>query len=171
VATHGAGRLEVIDGTKVLFVKGTPEEMGEQHGRLLKKEIHDVLNRILYGIGVGSSFTKGRWFFGENRVRPSSAQSVHRRALSARDGFARAGGRGREGGGAPGQFLPRTLPLQRVCAVRRRDRRGRMFHGRVLDYMKGVGLEQNAVVMVFQPDQRNAWVNISYAGLSGRLRR
>ena len=34
---------------------------------------------------------------------------------------------------------------------------GRMFHGRILDYMKGVGLEQNAVVMVVQPDKGNAW--------------
>ena len=29
---------------------------------------------------------------------------------------------------------------------------GRMYHGRVLDYMRGVGLEQNAVVIVYQPD-------------------
>ncbi|MCX6892934.1 MAG: hypothetical protein NTX51_15665, partial [Verrucomicrobia bacterium] len=32
VAREGAGRLEMIDGTRVLFLKGTPEEMGHQHG-------------------------------------------------------------------------------------------------------------------------------------------
>ena len=65
VATSGKGRLELHDSTRVLYLEGTPEEMGTQHGALLKKEIQNVLNRILYGVGVGSSFAKGRWFFGE----------------------------------------------------------------------------------------------------------
>ena len=65
VATEGDGRLEEIDGTRVLFLKGSPEEMGRQHGVLLKPQIRDVCERILYGIGVGSSIPKGRWFFGD----------------------------------------------------------------------------------------------------------
>ena len=44
-----------------------------------------------------------------------------------------------------------------------------MFHGRVLDYLRGVGLEENAVVMVNHPDQGHAWVNISYAGFIGSV--
>ena len=40
---------------------------------------------------------------------------------------------------------------------------------RDLDYMKGVGLEQNAAVIVHQPDQGHAWVNISYAGFIGSV--
>ena len=46
---------------------------------------------------------------------------------------------------------------------------GRMYHGRILDYMKGVGLEQNAVVMIYQPDVGNAWVNCGYAGFIGSV--
>ena len=65
VATEGAGRLEMIDGTRVLFLKGSPEQMGRQHGKLLKEEIHNVATRILYGVGVGSSFGRGAWFVGE----------------------------------------------------------------------------------------------------------
>ncbi|MDB6072234.1 MAG: hypothetical protein JWL81_3405, partial [Verrucomicrobiales bacterium] len=56
VGTAGAGRLEDHDSTRVLFLSGTPEEMGRQHGTLLKKEIRRVVDRILYGVGVGSSF-------------------------------------------------------------------------------------------------------------------
>ena len=65
VASEGKARLELVDGTRVLCLKGSPEEMGHQHGTLLKKEIHGLVDRILYGVGVGSSFEKGRWFFGE----------------------------------------------------------------------------------------------------------
>ncbi|HYF34154.1 MAG TPA: hypothetical protein VD994_02600, partial [Prosthecobacter sp.] len=35
LATSGNGRLESHDGTRVLFLAGTPEEMGAQHGALL----------------------------------------------------------------------------------------------------------------------------------------
>src|SRR5437867_248329 len=56
VATHGRGRLESHDSTRVLILKGTPEEMGEQHGTLLRTQIKDVVARILYGVGVGRRF-------------------------------------------------------------------------------------------------------------------
>jgi hypothetical protein len=46
---------------------------------------------------------------------------------------------------------------------------GRMYHGRILDYLRGAGLEQNAVVMVMQPANGHAWVNISYAGFVGSV--
>jgi len=34
----------------------------------------------------------------------------------------------------------------------------------LLPLMRGIGLEQNAVVIVHQPDVGNAWVNVGYAG-------
>ena len=39
----------------------------ESHSEIkaLKKEIRQMVDRILYGVGVGSSFRKGKWFFGE----------------------------------------------------------------------------------------------------------
>src|SRR5262249_9674735 len=46
---------------------------------------------------------------------------------------------------------------------------GRLYHGRVLDYFRGQGLEQNAVVIVFRPNDANAWVDISYAGFVGSV--
>jgi isopenicillin-N N-acyltransferase-like protein len=46
---------------------------------------------------------------------------------------------------------------------------GKMYHGRILDYLRGMGLEQNAVVIVSKPDKGNAWVNISYTGFIGSV--
>ena len=46
---------------------------------------------------------------------------------------------------------------------------GKLYHGRILDYIRGLGLEQSATVTVFQPDQGNAWVNIGYAGFIGSV--
>ena len=143
--------------------------MGEQQGRLLKKEIHDVVNRILYGIGVGSSFDKGRWFFGEiesaqNRLNPF----IDQRYLREMDSLALAADIDKEEARLA-NFFPELFHCSGFALFGNATVGGRMFHGRVLDYMKGVGLEQNAVVMVFQPDQGNAWVNISYAGFVGSV--
>lgn len=169
VATEGKGRLEVIDGTKVLFVKGSPQEMGRQHGTLLKAEIHDVMSRILYGIGVGSSFEKGNWFFGEiegaqARVEPF----VDPRHLAEMDALAQAAGLHVQETRL-GNFFPELFHCSGFSLFGKATRDGRMYHGRVLDYMKGVGLEQNAVVIVHQPDYGHAWINLTYAGFIGSV--
>src|SRR5688572_18509172 len=42
--SHGKGRLERgPGGLPILYLEGTPEEMGEQHGVLLKREIQALL--------------------------------------------------------------------------------------------------------------------------------
>src|SRR5258706_541417 len=46
---------------------------------------------------------------------------------------------------------------------------GKMYHGRVLDYLKGVGLEQDAVITVLEPEGRNVWVNVGFAGFVGSV--
>ncbi len=169
VATHGKGRLEMIDGTRVLFLKGTPEEMGEQHGTLLRNEVRDLIDRIVYGVGVGSSFEKGRWFFGEieeaqGRLEPF----IDERYLREMDAIAEAAGlhpqEVRLANFFPELFHCSGFALHGAATVD-----GKLYHGRVLDYLRGLGLEQNAVVMIMQPDEGNAWVNVSYAGFIGSV--
>ena len=168
-ATEGKGRLEVIDGTKVLFLKGTPEEMGQQHGKLLKKQINRTVDRILYGVGVGSSFEKGRWFFGEiEQAQRRLVPFMDARYLQEMDAIALAAGCDKEEVRLANYF-PELFHCSGFAVFGEATAGGRLYHGRILDYLRGVGLEQNAVVMVFQPDQGNAWVNISYAGFVGSV--
>jgi hypothetical protein len=170
VAREGEGRLEMHDGTRVLFLKGSPAEMGRQHGVLLKKEILHAMDRILYGVGVGSSFDRGDWFFGaiesaQARVEPY----CDGRYLEEIDAIAAAVGAHRQEGRLA-NFFPELFHCSGFSIFGKATKDGRMYHGRILDYMKGVGLEQNAVVIVHQPDGgRNAWVNISYAGFVGSV--
>jgi isopenicillin-N N-acyltransferase like protein len=169
LAASGKGRLELHDGTRVLFLEGTPEEMGSQHGALLKKEIEDLVNRIVYGVGVGSSFAKGRWFFGEieeaeGRIHPF----IDPRYLAEMDAIALATGHEKEEIRLA-NFFPELFHCSGFALFGDATVGGKMYHGRILDYLRGMGLEQNAVVIVSKPDKGNAWVNVSYAGFIGSV--
>ncbi len=47
IARCGAGWLEVVDGYPVLHLKGSPYEVGFQHGALLKESVTENLNQII----------------------------------------------------------------------------------------------------------------------------
>lgn len=169
IATEGKGRLEMIDGTRVLFLAGTPEEMGRQHGILMKKQVRDLVDHILYGVGVGSSFEKGRWFFNEiDEAQRRTAPFVDARYLEEMDAMASAAGLQKEEVRLA-NFFPELFHCSGFAVFGKATIGGKLYHGRILDYLKGIGLEQNAVVMVFQPDQGNAWANVSYAGFVGSV--
>jgi len=169
VAREGEGRLEIVDGTKVLYLKGTPEDMGRQHGKMLKKDIHGLVDHILYGVGVGSSFEQGKWVLGEiesaqKRLNSFMEVCYYREmdALADASELPRAEVR-------LANFFPEMFHCSGFAVYGKATADGRLYHGRVLDYLRGLGLEQNAVVMVFQPEKRNAWVNVGYAGFIGSV--
>ena len=169
IASEGAGRLEQRDGTRVLFLKGTPEEMGHQHGTLMKKEVHHLVDRVLYGVGVGSSFEKGRWFFGEiEDAQKRLAPFIHERYVREMDAMAEAAGLHPQEVRLANVF-PELFHCSGFALHGSATADGQMYHGRILDYLKGMGLEQNAVVIVTQPEKGNAWVNCGYAGFVGSV--
>jgi len=169
LATEGAGRLEDHDGTKVLFLRGSPEQMGHQHGVLMQRQVRDLVEKILYGIGVGSSFEKGRWFFGEieeatSRLRPF----IDERYLREMDAMAAAARLDPEEVRLA-NFFPELFHCSGFAVFGSATADGRLYHGRILDYLRGVGLEPNAVVIVHQPDYGFAWANVSYGGFIGSV--
>ena len=169
VARSGEGRLEMIDGTRVLFLKGSAEEMGRQHGELLNAQIRDVSERLLYGIGVGSSFAKGNWFFGEiEGAQARLLPHMNEKYLREADAIAAAVGMHPQEG-RMANFFPELFHCSGFSLMDTATKDGHIYHGRILDYMKGIGLEQNAVVIVHQPDYGHAWVNVGYAGFVGTV--
>ncbi|MDF1812316.1 MAG: C45 family autoproteolytic acyltransferase/hydrolase [Verrucomicrobiales bacterium] len=169
IASSGPGRLENHDGVRVLFLEGSPEEMGRQQGELLAEEVRAVTDRILYGVGVGSSFAKGRWFFGEiedaqSRVGKFTAPEY----LREMDALADAAGMHRQETRLS-NFFPELFHCSGFALHGPATRDGKMYHGRILDYIRGAGLEDNAVVAIYQPNGANAWVNVTYAGFVGSV--
>jgi hypothetical protein len=136
---------------------------------LLKKEIQRALSRILYGVGVGSSFDKGRWFFGEieEAVR-RTGPFIDPRHLREMDAIADAVGMEHEEVRLA-NFFPELFHCSGFALMGDATVDGKLYHGRILDYLRGAGLEENAVVMIMKPDKGNGWVNVSYAGFIGSV--
>lgn len=128
-----------------------------------------MIYHIVYGVGVGSSFEKGRWFFGEIEAAQARLQPfIDPKYLEEMDAIALASGRAKEEIRLA-NFFPELFHCSGFAVFGGATKGGTLYHGRILDYLKGVGLEQNAVVIVNQPDGANAWVNISYAGFTGSV--
>ena len=169
VAREGNGLLEEVDGTRVLVLRGTPEEMGHQHGVLMKKAIHRLVNQILFGVGVGSSFEEGEWVLGKIEAAQKRLDPfMDERYFREMDSLASAADLPREEVRLA-NFFPEMFHCSGFAIFGKATADGQLYHGRILDYMRGMGLEQSAVVMVFQPDQGNAWVNVGYAGFIGSV--
>jgi hypothetical protein len=127
------------------------------------------VDRILYGVGVGSSIAKGRWFFGEIEEAQSRLQKhMAPRYLAEMDAMADAAGVTREELRLANYF-PELFHCSGFALLGSATKDGHMYHGRILDYMKGVGLEQNAAVVVCKPDVGNAWFNVGYFGFVGSV--
>jgi isopenicillin-N N-acyltransferase like protein len=181
-ATRDASGLEIVDrdsagqgllcrlGEKtILFVQGTPAEMGTAQGQLLGSAARRMVERVLYGVGAADTVVSGEWF-------PDRLAGIERRVTPH----------------LPDRFFEESDALADAAGIPRRDLRfanlfperfhctgvalrgkatvgGQVLHARVLDYMRDIGLQHNAVVTVFIPKGRHPWLSLGYAGFIGTV--
>ena len=162
-ASHGKGRLEVLpSGLAVLHLAGTPEEMGAQHGTLLRDEIRalvrDYLPKVLRGPRE-KALAKAR------ALEPQIPER-HRREMKA---MAEAAGvaaddillgsvvvelLGVHGCAGAAAFGPATAD-------------GRTIIGRNLEWPDHGFLGRLALVVAAKPDGLRPWVSVGYPALAG----
>lgn len=172
VARCGAGWLETINGYPVLHLKGTPREMGYQHGALLKESVRRNMHTLLEVKGSQSLVE-----FGPIKIKPKDAiQSiieiqkpfVPARYMEEMEGLA-------EGAGISVadarvcNFIPEMFHCSGFALMGSATKDGTLYHGRVLDYAVDWGLQEHAVVIVVEPEGRIPFVNVSYAGFVGSV--
>ncbi|MCA9438496.1 MAG: hypothetical protein KC978_22120, partial [Candidatus Omnitrophica bacterium] len=152
-------------GVGVVLLKGTPEEMGKQHGTLLKDAIHYNMHRTLHGVGFLYTVESGDWF-PKKMLETWKAQEkyVPERYKQEIMAMADASGISRDWALSTNVF-PELFHCSGLAMCGKATEGGVLYHGRVLDYMTQVGLQNTAVVKVFQPEGRNAWADIGYAGM------
>jgi isopenicillin-N N-acyltransferase-like protein len=170
IARCGEGWLEEIDGYPVLHLKGTPYEMGFQHGALLKERVRSNLANIraqeeefslveLYGIEVKPSHAIQTII---TIQKPYVPEAYFEELQGLADGAGLDLQQARIS-----NFLPELFHCSGFAISGAATKDGTLYHGRVLDYAINWGLQDHAVIMVCEPDGAIPFVNVTYAGFIG----
>lgn len=172
VARCGDGFLEEIDGYRVLHLKGSPYDMGYQHGALLKDHIQENLH-YLFDVKAKDA----RLEFWGVRLNPkqliSAIVAVQRpfmpeRFLQELQGLADGAGCSLDDALAA-NFIPELFHCSGFAVMNGATRDGTLYHGRVLDYSIDWKLQEHAVLMVAEPECHVPFVNVTYAGFIGSV--
>jgi len=172
VARCGQGWLELIDGYPVLHLKGTPYEMGYQHGALMKKDVRENMEYLVHEKG-GTKLVD----FGPIKVTPKQLiatilriQQPHvpKKFFEELDGLADGSGLDRQDARV-GNFIPEMFHCSGFAIMDSATKDGTLYHGRVLDYAIDWRLQEHAVIIVAEPNDGIPFVNVSYAGFIGSV--
>ncbi len=173
LARCGEGFLEEVNGYKVLHLKGTPYEMGYQQGAMLKDEIHDQVH-FLFEVKAKEMKVE---VAGINLLNPkrtlggiatTQKKFVPERFHEELRGIA-------DGAGMDVQdviaanFIPELFHCSGFALSGSATKDGTLYHGRVLDYGCDWRLQEHAVLTVAEPNGKNAFVNVTYAGFVGSV--
>lgn len=168
----GKGRLERIDGYPVLRLRGTPYEMGFQHGTLLKEECLSLIRFLLTVKSDEASIdVLGRKLGPRDALRLIWAlqrRFVPERYVEEMTGLADA-----LGIDPMDVFVANSIPELFHCSgfalLGETTEGGSLLHGRVLDYGTDWKLQEHAVLIVAEPDGRVPFVNVGYSGFVGSV--
>lgn len=163
------GELRWVEGQRLVLLSGTPEQIGHAHGQLLKSQSMACIDSVLHAFGTVQTIQTGRWF---------------RRDLEA--AYARLRGH------IPEDHLIETRALAKSLEIPTDTMEvlnvfpelfhcsgfavfgdatvdGKLYHGRVLDYMTMIGLQDAATTFVIAVDGKIPFVTVGYAGFIGSV--
>ena len=150
----GCGLLCQSQGKTVLFVDGTPEQMGAAHGSLLREKARDLVERVLYLVGGVDTSASGKWFLDRMaEIQRRTLPHIPPRFFAECDALAQAAGVSQRDGRYANLF-PERFHCSGVAVRGKATAGGRVLHARVLDYMRDIDLQDAATVTVFMPDGR-----------------
>ncbi len=174
VARSGDGFLEVVDGSKVLHLKGSPRAMGRQHGVLLKE---DIQAQVRYLFDVKAKDFKPELLgikvpLDAKRVILTIAQNQRKyvppRFYEELEGIAEGSGVAVEEIIAA-NFIPEMFHCSGFALSGSATKDGTLYHGRILDYGCDWKLQDHAVLVVAKPEGMIPFVNVTYAGFVGSV--
>ena len=171
VARCGKGWLELVDGYPVLHLKGTPYEMGYQHGALYKEHIRENMDNLLVKKGE-QTISWGMLKIKPRKVIDSitaiQKKFVPQKYFDELEGLA-AGAELKTADVVAGNFIPELFHCSGFAMMNSATKDGELLHGRVLDYAVDWELQDHAVLIVAEPDGGIPFVNVTYAGFIGSV--
>ncbi|WP_068469603.1 C45 family autoproteolytic acyltransferase/hydolase [Candidatus Protochlamydia phocaeensis] len=164
LSMEGDGYLEEREGQRILHLKGSPYDMGYQHGSLLKADVTENIQRFIDERILTQSMQEPIKSF-LTRL-PSILPYVPARLLEELRGVA-------DGAGVPYEkvillnVFPEMFHCTGLTVSGQATLQKELYHVRVLDYGAGKGLQNSAVLIVAEPERGIPFLNVSYAGFIG----
>lgn len=159
------GRMEYSQGQKILYLKGSPYEIGYQHGCLVKKEIADNVQRFIEPmLALEERLPPVVSHFFE--ALPKMVPHVPESLIEEMQGIA-------DGSGQPFNkilllnLFPEMFHCTGITVQGDATKHGELYHIRVLDYAAGNGLQRTALLAVVEPEEGIPFLNVTYAGFIG----
>lgn len=161
----------------ILYLRGTPYEMGYQQGKLLAEEVENVIDGFLRFLNreltkrikiplisrpiINIILDVAYW-----RTSPFIPEDYKEEMR----GLA-------EGSGVSLRNIQRIHIISELFYIRcssfaafgEATRGGRLYHTRVFDWIVGSGIEENPIIIIYEPEGKHPFVSIGYAGYIGVL--
>lgn len=164
-----------VNNIKVLYLKGSPYEMGFQHGRLIRKDVQANVNHII------------------RLVRHYASEDIIDEIYDLMDPYIPMEEKEEMRGLAHGADMPLRVihwlhcvpeiseygqkkrfieglahtSCSNIVAMGKATADGQLYQLRVLDWIRELGAQKYPVIIVRRPDAGNASVTFSYAGFIG----
>ncbi len=164
----------------VLYVTGTPYEMGFEHGRLLGPQVHATIQDVEAGaLKLLPKAMRESPLLTEREKRDIVDTLLDKawekmRPFTPREDMAEMAGLA-AGSGVPLRTIHRMHAIPDVgetscSALVAKDsstRDGHIYQLRILDYGANFNLQRRPLITVYRPDGANAFVNIGWIGFIG----
>ncbi len=164
--------LERDKAPPVVYLSGTPYEIGRQHGEALRDEVRGCLRTVLghfrgyLKLPVINAWLTNWWLDSTWRVSERFVPADIREEMR---GLA-------DGAGVPLKELERlhaipdrTYSCSNFAAWGRATKGGRLIHMRNLDWSMQAGIQRFPAVFVIAPKGKRAFVSVAWAGFVGVL--
>lgn len=173
------GKVEKIgQGTNeitVLYVKGTPYEMGFQHGKLLRDNVRNCIDTILntcykfvskevnlpLADRIAANFLLDETY---KKMEPYIPNDYKEEM----EGLADGSGISLKNVHRVHAFPDLTeTSCSGIAAFGKATKDGNLYQVRILDYIMELGVQDYPTIIVYQPNEGNSFANISWAGFTG----
>lgn len=168
IAREGKGYLEKIGPELVLHLKGSPAEMGHQHGVLMKSRIQSLVGSLETMANdkggplatLGFALINAIWKKELKYVQPRYDEELRALAEGAGVTYERA---------ARSNAIPELFHCSGFALWNAATKDGTLYHGRILDYGTNMKLQDYPVIVIAEPDGYASFVNVTYAGFIGSV--
>lgn len=163
------GSLEWINGERIALLWGSPEQIGKAHGELLREEAWRCIDSVVYGFGSVQTIVTGKWFRHElesayQRLSPFIPDRHKQETIALADSL-----------GVDRRLMevvnvfPELFHCSGFAVFGSATKDGKLYHGRVLDYMTTIGLQDSATTFIIAPAGQIPFATIGYGGFIGSV--